>query len=58
LALRKNLEERCGQSEAEKLYEELKQLDAEAALRIDPRNVRRVIRALEINRDPGTSSKP
>jgi tRNA dimethylallyltransferase len=58
MALRKNLEERAARGEAERLYEELKQLDKEAALRIDPRNVRRVIRALEINRDPNTSSKP
>ena len=34
-----------------------KQLDAGAASRIDPRNVRRVIRALEIKQNPGASSK-
>jgi len=47
---------RRGESEA--LFAELKQLDADAASRIDPRNVRRVIRALEIKQNPGASSKP
>jgi tRNA dimethylallyltransferase len=56
-AMRKKLEERVAAGETEKLYHELKQLDAEAASRIDPRNVRRVIRALEIAQNPGTSSK-
>lgn len=57
VGLRKRLEGRAAQGESEKLYEELKQLDAEAAGRIDPRNVRRVIRALEIKQNPGASSK-
>jgi len=57
LDLRKRLEGRAAQGESEKLYEELKQLDAEAASRIEPRNVRRVIRALEIKQNPGASSK-
>ncbi len=55
--LRQRLEDRAAQGESEKLYEELKQLDAEAASCIDPRNVRRVIRALEIKQNPGASSK-
>ncbi len=55
--LRKKLEERAAMGEAEKLYEELKQMDMEAAQRIDPRNVRRVIRALEITQNPGATSK-
>ena len=37
----------------DKLYHELKQVDPVAAQRIDPRNVRRMIRALEVHR--GTS---
>jgi tRNA dimethylallyltransferase len=35
------------------LYEELKQADPNASQRIDPRNVRRVIRALEVSRVAG-----
>ena len=57
IGLRKSLEERAASGEAEALYAELKRLDADAAHRIDPRNVRRVIRALEINQNPGASSK-
>jgi tRNA dimethylallyltransferase len=45
--LRRNLEARAEQGRAEELHEELKQRDAAAAARIDRRNVRRVIRALE-----------
>ena len=56
-ALRKRLEGRAAAGEAATLYEELKQLDVEAADRIDPRNVRRVIRALEITQNPGANSK-
>ncbi|RJO63109.1 MAG: tRNA (adenosine(37)-N6)-dimethylallyltransferase MiaA [Dehalococcoidia bacterium] len=56
--LRKCLEERAAQGESEKLYEELKQLDAEAASRIDPRNIRRVIRALEIKQKSLSSNAP
>jgi tRNA dimethylallyltransferase len=48
MSLRKKLEERASSGEAESLYQELRELDAAAAERIDPRNVRRVIRALEI----------
>ena len=57
-ALRLRLEERAAQGESEKLYEELKQLDSQAAGRIDPRNVRRVIRALEITQNPTLSPGP
>src|SRR5512136_318886 len=48
--LRARLEERAAQAGGDKLYEELKQIDPEAAARIDPHNVRRIIRALEVYR--------
>ena len=47
-ALRKQLEARAKVEGGEKLYNELKETDPAAAERIDPRNVRRVIRALEV----------
>jgi tRNA dimethylallyltransferase len=46
--LRKQLEARARVEGGEKLYNELKQTDPAAAECIDPRNVRRVIRALEV----------
>jgi tRNA dimethylallyltransferase len=46
--LRKQLEARAKVEGGEKLYDELKETDPAAAERIDPRNVRRVIRALEV----------
>ncbi len=46
--LRAQLEERAAREGGDKLYEELRQVDPEAAARIDPRNVRRTIRALEV----------
>ena len=49
-ALRQELEARARAEGGDKLYNELKQTDAAAAERIDPRNVRRVIRALEVSR--------
>jgi tRNA dimethylallyltransferase len=55
---RKHLEERAARGEGENLFEELKHLDPEAAGRIDPRNVRRVIRALEISKNPNLDSRP
>ena len=55
---RKQLEERAARGESEKLFDELNHMDPEAAARIDPRNVRRVIRALEINQSPGLASRP
>jgi tRNA dimethylallyltransferase len=58
LDLRKRLEDRAARGESEKLYEELQRLDADAAGLIDPRNVRRVIRALEIKQNPALRSGP
>ena len=46
--LRAQLEERAAREGGDKLYAELQQIDPEAALKIDPRNVRRTIRALEV----------
>ncbi len=46
--LRRRLRERAEQEGPEALYAELKALDPEAAAGIDPRNLRRVIRALEV----------
>ena len=48
-ALRAELESRSGAD----LYAELQQIDPVAALKIDPRNVRRTIRALEVYRETG-----
>jgi tRNA dimethylallyltransferase len=48
LELRQKLEGRVEKGEGEQLYRELARIDPEAAERIDSRNVRRVIRALEI----------
>jgi tRNA dimethylallyltransferase len=42
------MQERADMGESDKLHEELRQIDPEAAERIDPRNVRRTIRALEV----------
>ncbi|MBM3944394.1 MAG: tRNA (adenosine(37)-N6)-dimethylallyltransferase MiaA, partial [SAR202 cluster bacterium] len=47
-SLRQLLEQRAKDEGGNKLFEELTQLDPAAAARIDKRNVRRVIRALEI----------
>ena len=46
--LRAQLEERAAREGGDKLYAELQQIDPEAALKIDPRNVRRTVRALEV----------
>jgi tRNA dimethylallyltransferase len=46
--LRARLEERAGREGPGVLYEELRSLDPQAASRIHPRNVRRVVRALEV----------
>ncbi|MCL1885809.1 MAG: tRNA (adenosine(37)-N6)-dimethylallyltransferase MiaA [Dehalococcoidia bacterium] len=56
--LRRELEARAASGEAAQLYAELQQLDSEAAARIDPRNVRRVIRALEIGHQPQKNAPP
>jgi tRNA dimethylallyltransferase len=46
--LRLELEEKAAGGQSGELYQELTLLDPEAAHKIDPRNVRRVIRALEV----------
>ena len=46
---RYNIEKRVGESGTGALYQELVGVDPEAAEKIDPRNVRRVIRALEVH---------
>jgi tRNA dimethylallyltransferase len=51
--LRRELEERAARQGAEALHRELAQVDSKAAARIDPRNVRRVILALEVHRATG-----
>ena len=48
IEFRQRLEGRAVRGEGEELYQELAQIDPAAAQRIDRRNVRRVIRALEI----------
>lgn len=47
-ALRRELEAKVQSEGGEALYEKLKEIDPAAAERIDPRNIRRVIRALEV----------
>jgi tRNA dimethylallyltransferase len=47
---RQHLEARAALGEGDTLFRELAQVDPESAQRIDPRNVRRVIRALEVSR--------
>jgi len=51
--LRRSLEERAEREGAEALHEELARIDAPAAKSIDARNVRRVIRALEVYQATG-----
>jgi tRNA dimethylallyltransferase len=51
--LRRELEERAVRQGAEALHRELARVDPKAAARIDPRNVRRVIRALEVHKATG-----
>jgi tRNA dimethylallyltransferase len=50
---RHSLEKRASEIGKEKLYYELREVDPVAAQRIDPRNVRRTIRALEVHRATG-----
>ena len=52
---RRGLEKKAEMGQGAELYRELQQIDPAAAEKIDPRNVRRVIRALEVNRQ--TDSK-
>jgi tRNA dimethylallyltransferase len=51
--LRRELEERANREGHDALHAELAALDPEAARRLDPRNVRRVVRALEVIRRTG-----
>jgi tRNA dimethylallyltransferase len=46
--VRRQLESRAEQEGSQSLYQELQDIDPVAAAKIDPRNIRRVIRALEI----------
>jgi tRNA dimethylallyltransferase len=46
--IRRRLESRAEQDDRQSLYLELQNIDPVAAARIDPRNIRRLIRALEI----------
>jgi len=50
LGFRHNLEERAAKGEADELYQELMMVDPVAAQSIDRRNVRRLIRALEVSK--------
>ena len=52
-ALRRELEERAHREGPQALHAEVAALDPEAARRLDPRNVRRVVRALEVIRRTG-----
>ena len=49
-ALRRRLEAKAAGGGEDELYQELARLDPVAAQKIDPRNVRRTIRALEVHR--------
>ncbi len=51
--LRQELEEKAKQGGTEALYKRLSEIDPETASRVDPRNLRRVIRALEIYHSTG-----
>ncbi len=53
LELRHSLEEKVARVGKDELYRELAQVDPVAAQRIDPSNVRRIIRALEVHRGAG-----
>ena len=54
LEFRHSLEERAAKVGKDKLYQELVKVDPIAAQGIDPRNMRRVIRALEVHRSTQT----
>ncbi len=51
---RHSLEEKAARVGEDELYQELASVDPVAAQRIDPRNVRRTIRALEVHRETET----
>ena len=53
MELRQSLEETVARDGAEGLYRELTRVDPEAAARIDKRNIRRLIRAIEVIRGTG-----
>ena len=53
--LRKSLEKEASLEGSETLYKRLQEVDPQAASRIDPRNLRRVIRALEVYQAAGTA---
>ncbi|MBM4433455.1 MAG: tRNA (adenosine(37)-N6)-dimethylallyltransferase MiaA, partial [Chloroflexi bacterium] len=55
LALRRSLENKAAEVGKDRLYQELMEIDPVAAQKIDPRNVRRTIRALEVYK---SASKP
>jgi len=52
-ALRRELEEKARREGPQALHAEVEALDPEAARRLDPRNVRRLVRALEVMRRTG-----
>ena len=54
LEFRHSLEEKAAKAGKDELYQELIKVDPSAAQGIDPRNVRRVIRALEVHRSTRT----
>ncbi len=56
LEFRRSLEERATSAGKDELYRELEEIDPVSAQRIDRRNVRRTIRALEVHRGTGTPS--
>jgi tRNA dimethylallyltransferase len=51
--LRRQMEDRAEREDSQSLYRELQDIDPSAAERVNPRNVRRIIRALEIYRATG-----
>ncbi len=53
LEFRQSLEKRVAEGDQEELYRELTEVDSVAAQGVDPHNVRRVIRALEVYRGTG-----
>lgn len=55
-ALRRRFEQEAARSGASALHQRLREMDPAAAERIDPRNVRRVVRALEVAVQAGAPS--
>jgi tRNA dimethylallyltransferase len=53
IEFRRSLEEKAARGETEELYQELMKIDPVAAQNIDRRNVRRLIRALEVSESAG-----